>query len=757
MKKQSNRKKYWLDNGGKMIGIGTAGMLLCSCSWFNQEPESTVPTGENRFDFLRHEENISAPAERETMEQELVKAKLDEGDELSDERFKLLTGAAKTENTPARGDDSERFYEDFILTNADEELPVSLVFNSAPLLDVLPAFADVLGFNFLADSDLKNVVTLNLNSTMTRRELWDTFDKMLYLSGAGVMVDVDGLLRVMPLSKLAMQPDARMAHNGNGEVYYYALKNTTAKDVLNQLKPFLGRDSVVVELTQPNAILLSDDRNNMPKIKQLLEIIDQSRRGNWPCAIIKCRNVLPSKLTEELQSVLPVLGFSVVRTTDTTNGNVDDTSGAILLAGIDRLQIVVASAATEEAIREIRDWVEILDSSDSIDQERIFVYKVAHNKATQLTEALSVIFDTQGSTLTVDTSGDDRTSQVNSNYNSRAGSSSDTDTNLKTDRNSNVFDTPVKVFADGVLNRLVVRTTPRAYASVKALLDRLDVVPAQVLLQVLVVEVTLNKSTEFGLEFSYADDGGNAGTLLGTNYSSLNPYGDTPDDGFRFLINDPDDPEKKFGYIKALAGNNALKVISSPQLVVSSHTEAQISVGSQVPVISSAITNTSSEGSLIQNYNYQDTGIILTITPEITSTDLIALEVVQTLSTAMTNTISKSIDSPIIQERTLQTSMTIANGRTMILGGLIQEQKSDDLETIPIIGDIPILNRLFGNTSSSTERTEILVMITGYVVDEKSPVEDMIKRYNDAIKALNEFENTMGDRLEAATIKDPVQ
>lgn len=757
MKKQSNRKRHWLNHGGKMIGIGTAGMLLCSCSWFNQEPESTVPTGENRFDFLRHEENISAPAERETMEQELVKAKLDEGDELSDERFKLLTGAAKTENTPARGDDSERFYEDFILTNADEELPVSLVFNSAPLLDVLPAFADVLGFNFLADSDLKNVVTLNLNSTMTRRELWDTFDKMLYLSGAGVMVDVDGLLRVMPLSKLAMQPDARMVHNGNGEVYYYALKNTTAKDVLNQLKPFLGRDSVVVELTQPNAILLSDDRNNMPKIKQLLEIIDQSRRGNWPRAIIKCRNVLPSKLTEELQSVLPVLGFSVVRTTDTTNGNVDDTSGAILLAGIDRLQIVVASAATEEAIREIRDWVEILDSSDSIDQERIFVYKVAHNKATQLTEALSVIFDTQGSTLTVDTSGDDRTSQVNSNYNSRSGSSSDTDTNLKTDRNSNVFDTPVKVFADGVLNRLVVRTTPRAYASVKALLDRLDVVPAQVLLQVLVVEVTLNKSTEFGLEFSYADDGGNAGTLLGTNYSSLNPYGDTPDDGFRFLINDPDDPEKKFGYIKALAGNNALKVISSPQLVVSSHTEAQISVGSQVPVISSAITNTSSEGSLIQNYNYQDTGIILTITPEITSTDLIALEVVQTLSTAMTNTISKSIDSPIIQERTLQTSMTIANGRTMILGGLIQEQKSDDLETIPIIGDIPILNRLFGNTSSSTERTEILVMITGYVVDEKSPVEDMIKRYNDAIKALNEFENTMGDRLEAATIKDPVQ
>ena len=90
--------------------------------------------------------------------------------------------------------------------------------------------------------------------------------------------------------------------------------------------------------------------------------------------------------------------------------------------------------------------------------------------------------------------------------------------------------------------------------------------------------------------------------------------------------------------------------------------------------------------------------------------------------------------------------MTIANGKTMILGGLIQEKKNDYLDTIPIINQIPLLRRLFGNTNASVERSEILVLITGYIVNEKSPVEEMIKRYNDAIYSLNTFDKDIAER-----------
>lgn len=90
--------------------------------------------------------------------------------------------------------------------------------------------------------------------------------------------------------------------------------------------------------------------------------------------------------------------------------------------------------------------------------------------------------------------------------------------------------------------------------------------------------------------------------------------------------------------------------------------------------------------------------------------------------------------------------MTINNGRTMIIGGLIQEKSSDTLQSIPVIADIPFLRRLFGNTARSVERTEMLVLVTGYIINEKSPVEDMVKRYNNAVKALSIFEGDIDEQ-----------
>ena len=112
----------------------------------------------------------------------------------------------------------------------------------------------------------------------------------------------------------------------------------------------------------------------------------------------------------------------------------------------------------------------------------------------------------------------------------------------------------------------------------------------------------------------------------------------------------------------------------------------------------------------------------------------------------MVKTATTGINSPTFSERVIETEMTIANGQTMILGGLIQERKTDSLDSIPIINQIPILRRLFGNTNSSVERTEILMLVTGYIITEKSPVKDMIKRYNDAIRSLNEFNKDIDER-----------
>jgi general secretion pathway protein D len=107
------------------------------------------------------------------------------------------------------------------------------------------------------------------------------------------------------------------------------------------------------------------------------------------------------------------------------------------------------------------------------------------------------------------------------------------------------------------------------------------------------------------------------------------------------------------------------------------------------------------------------------------------------------------LKSPIITKREIDTSMTIANGQTMVLGGLIQERTSDTLDSLPIINKIPFLKRLLGSTNASVERTEVLVLITGYIVNEHSEVDALIRRYNDAVDALNDYDASIGDGPEA--------
>ena len=647
---------------------------------------------------------------------------------------------------------NEPFYENILFeeelnggAGGDEEIAVNIVFNSAPIMDVIPAFADALGFNFVIDTDIRSFVTLNLNSTMTKRDLWAAFATLIENAGVTITVENSGLLRILPLNKLGSR-----AKLEESEICFYPLTYASAQEVINQIRPFLGSTATCIQVQRPNAVLLCDYKDNIRKLSELLKILDDNPRTKWPRVVVPCENILPSKIAEELREVLPTLGF-VVRQLNENN----EQPGSVKITSVDRLQLIIASAATKEAAQEIRNWIEILDGTISLDQERIFVHKVMYTKSEQLMQALAVLYNMTGTSLTIDQDGGNRTQTVNGTGTTRTTNNNNRNSQYSeyssttTDQKSNIFETPVKIFSDGALNRLVIRTTPRTYASIKALLDRLDVVPAQVLLQVTVAEVTLNDETKFGLEVAAASTWGGNTMTMGTHWSGLSPdiesAGiDNRQTGYTFMLADPNNPNNKLGYIRAMAGNDKFKVVASPQILVSSNTEATINVGEQTPYVGSTVTDTSSSGSLLTSTSYKDSGIKLVVTPQVTSTDLITLKLNQSLSAASMMQVSASTSAPKLSTREVDTSMTIHNGQTMIIGGLIQESGDDSLQSLPILNEIPFIRRLLGNTESSLTRTEILILITGHIINEKSRVEDMIRRYNDALEAINDFEDNLG-------------
>ncbi len=646
------------------------------------------------------------------------------------------------------------FYREQVKDDGKEKMAVQLNLDAVPIREAVKSFADMLKFDYIIDPQVAGNVSISVgNSKMSVVEVWEMFEQILWLSGAYISPE-GGILHIFPFAKMPQERKILVDHKPqpNIEVMMFPIRNAASKDILERLKAFLTPGSTAIDIPHQNSILLIETPANGDKIRSLVNLLDKKNKANWPQAVIKCVNVSSARIKNELLSIMPILGFPV------SAENVQSEPGAIQLTSLDRLQVILATAANKEALDELKRWVAILDKSDVGEQEQVFIYKVLNGKADELLSAVSVIFPTEGTTLAVSSTGSSSSSTAGSSDSGSSTMSSalagtgtttptaTTTTSVKSSASADdkdagpasVFDVPVKVFADAVNNRLVIRTTPRTYVMLRAILERLDTVAAQVLLQVVVSEVTLTKDTEFGVEFSTETNKGTYDSIFGSNLRDLNPSA-TNEYGMKYWVFKGSDPDNKFAFLRALAGNGKIKVLSAPQVVVKSHSEAKVAVGDKVPIITSENTDTASNTVINRAIEYQDTGVILTITPHVTEGGLITMELEQTVSQAFQNTTS-DIDSPTIQERIVKTALSVRDGGTIIVGGLIRERVSDSNTSYPLLQEIPLLRRLVGYNDISSTRTEMLVLITGKVINEYSRLEEIGRRYRQSIMALSSLE-----------------
>ncbi len=634
--------------------------------------------------------------------------------------------------------------------------------DAMPITDVLTVFSskDFLGFNYLLDPTVKGTVTIYFDTQMTRRELWQILEQMLWTCNAYCPPEGD-LLKIVQFKNMPKEPKVNIKNSpiSNVQLMLVPISNSTAKNIMEMIKPFLTDGATVMSLPTQNSILLVETPANIPKLQSLIEMLDQNEKDGWSQVAIPCVNAGAPTIKTEPATLLPVLGFPVTVSDQGAQKGVAE-PGAIHLTSLDRLQVIVASAANVEAIEEIKKWVAILDRADIGEQDRVFVYKCINNQAEHLLDALNSIFTIQGFKMSsaASSSGGQQGGAAKAATTTAAPSvpappQGAKKTNLENTTTTSVFEVPSKVLADGVNNRLIVRTTSRAYAMIKAVLDRLDTVPKQVLLQVLVAEVTLTNSTQFGVEWADNQNintgGGNrANQQFGTNYRDLNPgpvngSGDGSDYGLKYWLTDSDDPSKTFAYLRAVAGENNLKVLSCPQIITISHNTAHVKVGDKVPLLTGQ-NQQQNTTNVFNEIKYQDTGIITDITPHVTEGGLITMEVKQTLSDAIPNTTSK-IDSPVIQERLFETSLAVRDGNTLVVGGLILERDIESRTNVPFVINVPVIGNFLGSNDVQKRRIEILCLITATVITEKSDIEMMIERYKSSMERIKKFNESISN------------
>lgn len=649
-----------------------------------------------------------------------------------------------------RGDAPEKL--PFDLSGKNKKMRV-FNFSDAPFPQIVSLFSKELGFQYLLTEDVKSKTTMICEMELTAKEVWGIFQQILANANLYYTIQ-NGLLVIRPMNE-AGQTRTVAPERTNLGVQVFVLKHLDSKNMAAQLAPVVSKGVKVIELPSQNAVMVMDNKEVIDKVREIITYLDQPARANWYKAVFQCRQIPSPRIAEELGQLLPVLGFPV-----SVNGS-KDTPESMKITSLERLQLIVVSAPTAEALDTVREWIGRLDSNEQGDQEQVYIYRVQNSTADSLAEVLAVMFALKGTMRVPDLKTGDTKSQsgvvasvksIASETGGAGASAKSTGTSAgksggaATSATGSIYDASVRIYADGVNNTLTIRTKPRTYAMIKAILDRHDILPKQVLIQVLVVEISLNDLIKFGVEFSMSGGSGNVETLGGINYKNLNPRSNE-EYGGRFNIFNPKNPNEKYGYVQALSGITNVRVLSSPQVLVVSHSQAHIAVGNKVPLVNSEITNSQSSvvttpddvsTSLVRNINYEDTGIILKIIPQVTHSNHITLIMDQTVSEAVRNSTS-NIDSPEIQSRTMQTTMMIRDGQTILCGGMIKEKTTDNLDSLPIIDQIPFLRRLVGDTDYQKQRTEMLILVTGTIITSENHLEGLLKQYRQAVSMLQDY------------------
>ena len=290
----------------------------------------------------------------------------------------------------------------------------------------------------------------------------------------------------------------------------------------------------------------------------------------------------------------------------------------------------------------------------------------------------------------------------------------------------------VAVVPDIGSNSLIVTTTPDNLEAIKQIIEALDVVPRQVMIEVIIAEATLDSTQKLGFQF----DAKGIGRILGTDITQsgaanfpLGSGGSTSGN-----IASPINPGGQYGIqavngrfnalVQALTSDNRVKILSTPKIFTSNNQEATIDITTNIPYQGNSFVTTFGSSATVQ---YLQVGVQLDVTPRITKDGLVTIDVVSTDSELLGfDTVASAPDAngrvtttlaPRYAERTADTSVSVRDGEIVALGGLMRDNKTINVNKIPLLGDIPILGSLFRSTSSETVKSELMIFMIPHVVD----------------------------------------
>ncbi len=598
----------------------------------------------------------------------------------------------------------------------NEKNNITLNYKGTDLREVVKTIiGDILQDNYYIDPSVKGEVTLRTSKPIKKSSLIPTLEMILKMNGS-MLVKGNGIYKVLPENADilgAAQPGVALSSKHGFQVLIVPLRYISASEIKKILDPIKPRQAKVEIDDSRNILILAGMHSELANMAETVRIFDVNQLKGMTVGMFKLKSSEPKTIINELDTIFGEEGDGPL-------------AGMVKFVPIDRLNSILVVTPQKKYLSEMEDWIGRLDNaSEAGGGEGIHVYKVHNGQAGILSEMLTKLFTKENKKAT-----------ANNDKVPNKGNPKDTQANAKNgtqDKTDTLDVGNVTIVADEENNLLVIKATSTDFMKIEKALERLDVLPRQVLVEVSIVEVNLTDTLEYGLQWFL--ENGFKGSLRGeSQFSSAVPSG-----GFSFSILDKSGAIR--GLLATLASNSQANVISSPSLMVLDNRSATIRVGDQVPVRTSETTNTSSGSSALitSTIQYRDTGIILKVKPRVNASGVVIMDVSQEVSDVSDST-SGGVPSPTISTRNIETSIAVQSGETIVLGGLIKDRKDNTDSGIPVLKDIPVVGGLFSGTSNTKKRTELVVMITPSTVASKDEARQVTREYLRGMKQLRKSE-----------------
>ncbi len=416
-----------------------------------------------------------------------------------------------------------------------------------------------------------------------------------------------------------------------------------------------------------------------------------------------------------VEQALKVEGWEV-----TSNPTVSRT---IFLMPVEYSNDLFIFAKTSQAHARVTNWLHELDRPvQGGDSKQIFIYQVKNVAAEQLAETANSVLSTRS-----DMSGFSTAQSAQGGFSGRNGGNGRTGSTQNSNRQSGsggdgggITSGQTRFTVDPSGNRIVFTGTSNDYAKLVSLLEQLDTPTPEVLIEVQIAEVSLRNDSNFGIDFNWKDIGlGNvtartSGLGVGSSGLSVGTLGNNVD-----------------ATLNAFASNRRVKILSTPILIARSGGTAELQVGQDIPVLTSqrAANNQNGTGAtdILQSIDYRSTGVLMSIEPIVFSDDRIDLTISQEVSSEV-DTTNSTIASPTISNRSLSTQLSLEDGETAVMGGLIQRSFTVDEKGVPFLKDIPIIGQVFSSDGQSFDDTELVILITAYVLRGQNDKDQFVRR-----------------------------